>query len=147
MANPFTIILSLLPEPGLLALLLQQDGGNKNWSFVFLLLMVLVFYFLVIMPQMRRQRREKQFRGNLKKDEKVITIGGVYGRIVGLNDKTVMLDIGNGTRIRVKRSAILEYAGDPKEGKPEDSEDSPDKSGRPDRRESADTGGEEDSDN
>ena len=70
-----------------------------------LILIVLVFYFFMIRPQMKRQKQEKNFIQSMKKGDKVITKGGMYGRIVELTDDTCVIETLAG-KIKFERSAI-----------------------------------------
>jgi len=79
-------------------------------SFVPLILIFVVFYFLLIRPQQKKAKEHQNFLSNLKKGERVITSGGIYGRITGLTDNVVTLEIADGVTIKVLRSAILSSA-------------------------------------
>ena len=68
--------------------------------------MMVIFYFFMILPQMRRQKKEKAFREGLKKDDKVVTVGGIYGRIVGVDEGYFMLEIDNNVKVKVDKSAV-----------------------------------------
>ena len=57
-------------------------------------------------PQQRRQKKEKAFREGLKKDDKVVTIGGIHGRIASVEDNYLMLEIDNNVKVKVDKSAI-----------------------------------------
>jgi len=97
--------------PTLLNILLmapQQQGGQQNswWSFLPLLLIIVVFYFFFIRPQMKRSKDQKKFRESLQKGQKVVTIGGIHGKIVEIQDTTVTLEVENEVRFRVEKSAI-----------------------------------------
>ena len=70
-----------------------------------LILIVLVFYFFMIRPQMKRQKQEKNFIQSMKKGDKVITKGGMHGRIVELTDDTCVIETLAG-KIKFERSAI-----------------------------------------
>ena len=62
-------------------------------------------YFFMLRPQMKRQKEAKKFRESLSKGDKIVTIGGVHGKIVEMNEKTVIISIEQG-KMRVERSAI-----------------------------------------
>lgn len=72
---------------------------------VMILLMVAVFYFFMIRPQMKKQKELKKFRENLAQGDKVVTIGGVHGKILEITDKTILLS-SEGTKLRFEKSAI-----------------------------------------
>jgi preprotein translocase subunit YajC len=88
------------------ASLVAQQGGSNVTFLISLLLMVGIFYFLLIRPQQRRARQQRELVESLGAGDEVITIGGMYGRIEDLDDDSVTLDVGGGTRIRFVKQAI-----------------------------------------
>lgn len=98
MHNLLTILLMAPPSQGS-----QQNGW---YSFLPLLLIIVVFYFFFIRPQMKRSKDQKKFKENLQKGQKVITIGGLHGRIVEIQETTVTLEVENNVRLRFEKSAI-----------------------------------------
>jgi len=81
-----------------------QPGGLA--LFLPLILIMVVFYFLMILPQQRRQKKTNEMLRNLKNGDKVVTNGGIYGTIVGLEDDAVQLRIADQVKIKVARNAI-----------------------------------------
>lgn len=79
-------------------------------SFVPLILIMVVFYFFFIRPQMKKAKEQKKFREALQKGDKVVTIGGIHGKIAGIKDNTVILEVDTDTKIEVEKSAILSDA-------------------------------------
>ena len=75
-------------------------------SFVPLILIFVVFYFLLIRPQQKKAKEHQAYLNDLKKGEKIITSGGIHGRITGLTDSTVTLEIADNVKIKVTRSSI-----------------------------------------
>lgn len=82
---------------------LQTDGGMGNY--IMIPLMLLVIYLFMIRPQMRRQKKEKEFQTTIKKGAKVITNSGIHGKIVELTDDACVIETGAG-KIKFERSAI-----------------------------------------
>lgn len=80
--------------------------GNPIMNFLPLLLIIFVFYFFMIRPQMKKSKDAKKFRENLKEGDRVVTIGGVHGKIVKVQDTTFLLEIGENTRIKIEKSAV-----------------------------------------
>ena len=70
-----------------------------------IVLMIVVFYFFMIRPQMKKQKELKKFRESMKVGDKVVTIGGIHGKILELNDTTVLIN-SEGSKIRLDKSAI-----------------------------------------
>jgi preprotein translocase subunit YajC len=80
---------------------------SSSWySFLPLILIVVVFYLFFIRPQMKRSKDQKKFRESLDKGQKIITIGGIHGRIVEIQDTTVTIEVEGQVRLRVEKSAI-----------------------------------------
>jgi preprotein translocase subunit YajC len=89
------------------SLLAQAQGGASSITlFLPLVLIMVIFYFLMIMPAQKRQKKMNEMLRNLKNGDKVITNGGIYGIIVGLEDDAVQLRIAEQVKIKVSRSAI-----------------------------------------
>lgn len=75
-------------------------------QFIPLILIFIVFYFLLIRPQQKKAKEHQKYLANLKKGDKVITGGGMYGQIAGLTDNVVTLEIAENVRIKVTRGSI-----------------------------------------
>ena len=83
-----------------------QPGGFMQW--LPLILIVVVFWFFMIRPQMKRQKELRQYRDALKKGDKIMTTGGIFGKIVEINnDNTVIIEIESQARMRVSKEAIV----------------------------------------
>jgi len=97
----------------------QQEGGEgSGWmSFLPLILIIVVFYFFFIRPQMKKSKDQKKFRESIQKGQKVLTIGGIHGKIVELQETTVTLEVENGVRFRIEKSAIASSTSDTIESK------------------------------
>jgi preprotein translocase subunit YajC len=85
--------------------ILLQAGSSGIMSFLPIIAIVGVMYFFMLRPQMKRQKGEASFRSALEKGMKVVTIGGIHGKILEINETSVVIDSEN-TRLRVERSAI-----------------------------------------
>ena len=72
---------------------------------IMLVLRLVVFYFFLIRPQQKKQKELKSFRENLKQGDKVVTIGGIHGKILEITDTTVLIN-SEGTKLRIEKSAI-----------------------------------------
>ncbi len=82
--------------------------GNQ---LVMILLMVGVFYFFMIRPQMKKQKELKKFREGLAQGDKVVTIGGIHGKILEVSDTTVLIS-SEGTKLRFEKSAVSQTVAD-----------------------------------
>lgn len=78
---------------------------------IMLVMILVVFYFFMIRPQMKKQKEQKKFRENLKAGDKVVTIGGIHGKILEVADSTVLVS-SEGTKIRFEKSAIASSSED-----------------------------------
>jgi preprotein translocase subunit YajC len=85
----------------------QSPDQSPVPSFVFLLLIIVVFYFFMIRPQMKRQKDLKSYRENLNRGDKIVTTGGIYGKILDIKDQTVTVEIAENVRIKIDKNAIL----------------------------------------
>jgi preprotein translocase subunit YajC len=70
------------------------------------LLMIVIFYFLVIMPQRRQHKLREKMLAAVKKGDEVVTTGGMFGRVVGVNADTVTLKVDEGTTVKMQKSAV-----------------------------------------
>jgi preprotein translocase subunit YajC len=84
----------------------QGSGSSSLLSFLPLVLIILVFYLFFIRPQMKKSKEQKKFRESLKKGDKVVTIGGLHGKIAEIDETTVVLEVGNQVRLTFEKSAI-----------------------------------------
>ncbi|MHC1707643.1 MAG: preprotein translocase subunit YajC [Bacteroidales bacterium] len=106
MSNNLLYILLMAPP--------AQDGSSSNplMSFLPLILIIVVFYFFFIRPQVKKTKDAKKFRENLKKGDKIVTIGGVHGKIVEIQDTTFSIEIAQDIWIKIEKSAVATGAGE-----------------------------------
>ena len=93
------IILMMQPADG--------EESNPLMSFLPLLLIIVIFYFFMIRPQMRRQKETRKFREALKKGDKVVTTGGIYGKISEVKENAIILEIAKDVEIKVDKNGII----------------------------------------
>ena len=89
-----TIFLQAAPDGGMLPQLLMFGA------------IILVFYFFMIRPQQKKASDQKKFRDELTKGMRVVTIGGLHGTLVGIEDETVVIEVDKGLRLTFDKSAI-----------------------------------------
>ncbi len=83
-------------------------GQSGGWmSFLPFLLIIVVFYFFMIRPQMKRQKELRKYREGLKKGDKVITSGGMYGKVAEVKETRVVLEVADGVKIEFDKGAII----------------------------------------
>jgi preprotein translocase subunit YajC len=87
----------LLMSPG-------NEGGGTQFI-IMILLMIVVFYFFMIRPQQRKAKEQKQFRENLKKGDRIITIGGIHGKILEVKETTIIIQTEGEGKLRIEKSA------------------------------------------
>ena len=92
----------------ILTILQQQPAAGGNWSFlVMMLLIFVVMWFFMIRPQQKKQKELAQFRDSLKKGDKVVTIGGIYGVVSEVKEQYVIVEVDSNVKLRVDKSAIV----------------------------------------
>ncbi len=91
----FIIAQQQAPQSGLYSMLLPM------------ILIIVVFYFFMIRPQMKRQKELQKFRSALQKGDKVVTSGGLYGRIDEIKDNIIMLEIAPNIKVKIDKSVVL----------------------------------------
>jgi len=89
-------------------------AGGGMLQFLPLILIFVVFYFLLIRPQQKKAKEHQEFLGSLQKGDEVVTSGGIHGRITGLTDTIVTMEIADGVRIKINRASVLTSATDAK---------------------------------
>jgi len=87
------------PQPG-------GGQGSQLWSFLPIILIFIIFYFLLIRPQQKRSKDHRALLENIKTGEYVLTSGGIYGRITGIKDNIVTLEISDKVRVKINRGNI-----------------------------------------
>jgi preprotein translocase subunit YajC len=81
-----------------------------------LVLMFVLFYFLLIRPQQKRQKAVQKMQSDLKKGDKIVTIGGLHGFIDSIDENKAVIKCGDGSRLTFERNAIREVTADASEG-------------------------------
>jgi preprotein translocase subunit YajC len=87
-------------------LMSPAEGGGGVMDFLPLILIVIVFYFFMIRPQLKKQKEQKKFREALAKGDKVVTIGGIHGKVSEIKENTVIIEVANDLKLKVEKSAI-----------------------------------------
>ncbi len=88
--------------------MMPSDGGSGGGigAFLPLILIILVFYLFFIRPQMKKQKDLKKYRESLKKGDRIITIGGIHGKIVEEQERTFTIEVEGQNRLKVEKSAV-----------------------------------------
>jgi len=86
------------------------DAPSALVNFAPLILIFVVFYFLLIRPQQQKAKEHREMLTNLKRNDEVITAGGLYGKIVALSDRVVTLEIAPNIKVRIDRPQVASLA-------------------------------------
>ena len=84
------------------------QGGFGFSSLIMIVMIIAIFYFFMIAPQQKKQKKINAFRDSLRNGDKVMTAGGIYGRIREVKDNTVILEIADGVRIKIDKNSIYQ---------------------------------------
>ena len=85
--------------------------GNLLLQFLPVAIVVAIFYFLILLPMKRRQQKIQEFQDSLKVGDKIVTTGGIYGKITRVTDKTLQVEIAERVRVEMSRAAVAGYQG------------------------------------
>jgi len=88
----------------------EGGGGLLATPLLPIILMLAIMWFLLIRPQQKKQKEHREMITNLKKGDMIITSGGLYGRITGVNDATLTVEIADKVRVRVSRAHVAGLA-------------------------------------
>jgi len=90
------------------SILLQTAATEQNPASFWIMmgLLMVVFYFFMIRPQQKKAKDARKFRESLQKGSKVVTIGGMHGKVVEIDEKTVLLEVDSNVKLRFEKSAI-----------------------------------------
>jgi preprotein translocase subunit YajC len=94
------IIIALAPQGG------DAGGGSLISTLIMFAAIFAIFYFMIIRPQQKRAKEREKLLSNIEKGDKIVTTGGVHATIVGIEEKTVLIEIAPNVKIKVDRSAI-----------------------------------------
>ncbi|HQF42877.1 MAG TPA: preprotein translocase subunit YajC [Ignavibacteriaceae bacterium] len=94
------IFLAMAPQGG------EAGGGSLISTLIMFGAIFAIFYFMIIRPQQKRAKEREKLLSNIEKGDKIITSGGVHATIVGIEEKTVLIEIAPNVKIKIERSAI-----------------------------------------
>lgn len=89
---------------------LQQGGNAGVMNLVMIVALIAIFYFFMIRPQQKKQKEIKKFREGLNVGDRVITAGGIYGKIRSVKDNTIVLEIADNVRITIDKGSVYPSA-------------------------------------
>ena len=95
------------------------QGGGGFGAFVPLILMFVIFYFLLIRPQQKKTKEHREMVSNLRKGDRIVTSGGIHGRITGVSDTILTVEISDKVRIKVNRGSVSALGQTTSDNRPE----------------------------
>ena len=98
-------------------------GGGGFGILPFILIMFAMMYFVMIRPQRKQQKAQEEMRNNLRKGDKVVSIGGIHGLITGTTDRTVSVKVADGLSLKFDKSAIASVIDSSKSAEPSNNEE------------------------
>jgi len=93
-----SLFIAMAPQGG--------QGGDFTTTILMFAVIIAIFYFMIMRPQQKRQKERQKLLESMKKGDKVVTAGGIHGTIVGIEDKTLLLQIADNVKVKVERSSI-----------------------------------------
>ncbi len=93
-------------------LLMQPQGeeGNPYSMLIMMGALVVVFYFFMIRPQMKKRKEVQKFRTEMKQGDKIMTIGGIHGKVNAIKEDAVIIEVENGNLLKIDKNAIIKDA-------------------------------------
>jgi len=95
------LVYAMGPQPGG-----EGQGGSQWLSFLPIILIFVIFYFLLIRPQQKKAKEHRNLLSSLKEGDEVLTAGGIYGKITGIKDDKITIEISDKVRVKVNRGHI-----------------------------------------
>lgn len=105
------LLLAMAPPDG------QGGGGSMISTLIMFGAIFAIFYFMIIRPQQKRAKEREKLLSAVEKGDKVILSSGLYGTVAGLEEKTILLDVGNNIKMKFERSAIASVVKEKEEKK------------------------------
>lgn len=94
----------------------QSSGGSGMMTLLMFLAIVVIFYFFMIRPQSKQRKEMQKKRDAMKAGDKVVTAGGIHGRVREISENTLIMEIDKGVEIRVNRDSVYPYEEPVKKG-------------------------------
>lgn len=87
-------------------ILLQAADGSNISSIILFVGIGVVFYFFMIRPQQKKQKEQKKFVENIAKGDQVITLGGIHGKVLSVDDQVIVLEVDKGVKMKINKSSV-----------------------------------------
>ncbi len=85
----------------------QEGAPNMIMQLLPFLLIIVVFYFFMIRPQVKRQKELRKYRENLKKGDKIVTTGGIYGKVIDIKNNYLVVEIADNVNIKIDKAGVI----------------------------------------
>jgi preprotein translocase subunit YajC len=89
--------------------IILMSGNGKSGSiidFLPIIVIFVIFYFFMIRPQIKKQKDQKKYMEEIKKGDKIVTIGGIHGKIAEVHDTTFIIEVEGGVRLKIQKTAV-----------------------------------------
>jgi len=96
----FVSIIAMAPQSG------QGGGGSMVTTLIMFGLIFFIFYFMILRPQQKRQKERQKLLNEMKKGDKIVTAGGIHGKIIALEDKTALVEIADNVKVKIEKASI-----------------------------------------
>jgi preprotein translocase subunit YajC len=84
----------------------SEEGGGGYSFFIFLGLFFVIIYFFMIRPQTKKAKEQKNFLSEIQKGDRVVTVGGIHGKVLSVDDDTYLLEVDTNTKLRIEKSVV-----------------------------------------
>lgn len=91
-----------------------DGGGGMIQTIILFGLIFVIFYFMIIRPQQKRQKQRQKMLDAVQKGDKIVTSGGIHGTVIGIEEKTVLVQIADNVKVKVDRTAVGAVLTEPK---------------------------------
>ncbi|MGA7159389.1 MAG: preprotein translocase subunit YajC [Bacteroidota bacterium] len=95
-----SLLIAMAPSQG------GQGGGDFTSMILMFAVVIAIFYFMIMRPQQKRQKERQKLLDSMKKGDKVVTAGGLHGTIIGIEDKTLLVQIADNVKVKIERGSI-----------------------------------------
>ncbi|HET8964495.1 MAG TPA: preprotein translocase subunit YajC [Chitinophagales bacterium] len=88
----------------------ESSSGSSFTTIIFFLLFFVILYFFMIRPQSKKAKDQKNFVNEIKPGDRIVTIGGVHGKVLKVDDDTYLIEVDNNVKLRIEKAVIsMEY--------------------------------------
>lgn len=96
----------LMPQPA------GAEPANPLMSILPMVVVIAIFWLFMIRPQQKKQKELRNFRSEIKKGDKVVTVGGIYGKVANVKEEVIVLQVDENTQLTVDKSTVLKDSTD-----------------------------------